>query len=441
MPLMRPRLRFPWIQGGTALCATAILIAGVVAARPQRAQAQDQSPVPIRARHVELHYRLVNAESGAEVELWYTRDGGATWLRYGTDGDPDTPFTFVAPAEGLYGFILIPVYHGRPVRAAPAPHDTPQRWVFVDYTPPLVQWNRIEPADDFARRRVLRLNWTVHDDHLVSRPISLWYQSSVDQTWQPIEESLANTGRYDWKIPEEVSGQLTLKLVARDQGGHVVERVHGPFRLDRPSGGPPGTRPAGDRPSDATPVPRDSPPETDPASAQDRDRARDLHRQGSWHLARGQYALAAERFREALARHPDLVPAMVDLGGVYYLDGEYGRALELYAAALERDADHRSALRGAALAYVARKEYPRSRDMLRRLLSLDEHDAEAWLDLGDVLFMMGDQPRAGAYWERALSVDADANEVIRKATRRLQLYGATPSTAGAASKPQGGMGH
>jgi predicted negative regulator of RcsB-dependent stress response len=52
------------------------------------------------------------------------------------------------------------------------------------------------------------------------------------------------------------------------------------------------------------------------------------------------------------------------------------------------------------------RDYPNSQDMLERVLSLDEGDAASWLDLGDVLFMMGDENQARSSWEQAGLTDA-----------------------------------
>ena len=85
---------------------------------------------------------------------------------------------------------------------------------------------------------------------------------------------------------------------------------------------------------------------------------------------------------------------MNDLAGIYYVQKDYPKAIELYDGALKIDRQDPQALRGAALAYVAVRQYPKSRDMLRQLLTANSRDAEALLDLGDVMFMMGDRDEA-----------------------------------------------
>jgi len=395
------------------------------------------APTAIRARDIELHYRLVGATETARVELWYTRDRAVTWQSYGPDPDGQSPFLFTAPTEGLYGFTLIVRDGARVSAPQPRPYQQPQRWVFVDYTPPLAQWSAVEPGDDFAGRRTVQLRWIAHDDHLGNRPITLAYQSSVDQQWQVIEEHLYNVGRYDWVVPACATGQITLKLTVRDQGGHAVERRYGPVAVtawetavstrtnsitdarDAHSGGTT-TAPAG-KLTAALPEGPIGHPGTG-IGLRERRKAEQLYKQGGWHLVRGQYALAAERLSEALELDPGMLDALNDLAGIHCLQEDYGKAIELYNEVLKIDGDYQPALRGAVLAYVAKRQYAKSRDILERLLAANHTDADALLDLGDVLFMMGDRTNARQHWQRATTVNASAEAIIHKARRRLELY-------------------
>lgn len=390
--------------------------------------AQDSAATSVRSRQVELHYEVNGIAADAQVELWYTRDRGATWQCYGKDDDGTSPMVFAAPSEGLYGLVLIPHVGGQPAVPPPSAHQTPQQWILIDDTPPLAQWHGVEPAEDFARTRVLQLRWTAHDDHFSARPVSLSYQSTSDPDWTEIDSAVANTGRYDWRVPEGVDGPIMLKLIVRDQGGHALERTFGPIALDKylarpvpaPAPDTPATRPAADsaRPTVATQ------PEALPrVDLLQRRMAADLHRQGNWYLVRGQYGMAAERLQEALEHDPELLDARHDLAGIFYRQQNYDRAITEYQAVLARNDKYESALYGAALAYVAKRDYHRSRDMLTRLLQINDRNAEAWLDLGDVLFMMGDAINARANWRRAMKIDPSAEEIVSKAQRRLELYG------------------
>ena len=437
--------RFPrWLAAGMAAglaCISQVFAAG------------GTGPFPVRSRTIEIEYKLEGAGDSPVVELWYTRDRGVTWQSAGQDQDGRSPAAFTAPGEGLYGLILVVQDRGRYSRSAPAAHDSPQTWVFVDSTPPLVQFDRVEPAADFANRPALEFYWTAHDDNLGARPVCLSYQCCVDQTWRTIESSVANTGRYSWTVPADLGGQVTLRLSVRDEGGHVVERQLGPLSVQRfaRAAALPDTRPAGStaasapahidqtQPREATrpagaPMILVADPTPNPAETAARRTAADLYRQGNWYLTRGQYAVAAERMQEALDRDPALTPAMIDLAGIHYRQQDYDRALQQYQSALKLNERNESALYGAALACVAKRDYHQSREMLTRLLECNQGNAEAWLDLGDVLFMMGDVLTARSHWQRASRTDPSLTEVVNKARRRLELYGSggQPSASGAA---------
>jgi len=404
----------------------ALSIVGILATSRTPAQANGSRPILIRCARLELHYQLEATGSPAEIQLWYTRDRGVTWHMWGVDEDQSSPIVFVAPAEGLYGFTLIARNNHKIAENPPQPHDPPQRWALIDYTPPLAQWDQVEPADNFATKPVLRLRWTAHDDHLASRPISLWYHASIDQKWHPIEQELPNAGWYDWSMPENLSGQITLKLIVRDEAGHTVERTFGPKPVEhwRTSAGT--TAPATTT-DPASPPPQKTQPQNVPViSFQKRQEAEELYRKGSWHLIRDQYALAAERFREALECNPNMLAAMNDLAGIHYLQQDYDQALELYQSVLQRDGKHPLALRGTALAYLSQRKYPQARDMWQKLLAVDKKNAATWMDLGDVMFLMGDRANAQDHWRQATQVDRSAQAVIQKARSRLKLYGTTP---------------
>lgn len=429
MPNPRPSLR----RRLTGCAGVVVLSVSLGTVRP--CPAEDPQPaecLAIRSREIELQYRLVDTDPGTAIDLWYTRDRGVTWHHGGRHVDHGKPFGFLAPAEGLYGLVLeLAANDESGVPKPPSGDARPQRWVFVDYTPPLVQWESVEPADAFVARRVLHLRWTAHDDHLSSRPVTLSYQTSIDQTWKVMDAPLPNTGRYDWRVPVEVAGQLTLRIAVRDQGGHEVQRLHGPISIEELM-----TRSLPEASTSTRPATEADPQATGPNAParpvmldiDQQRKAEQLYLQGSWHLVRGQNAVAAERFREALAINPGMLEALNDLAGIHYLEKDYERAVEYYRSVLEQDAGHAKALHGAALAYVAQRRYPQSRDMLMQLLEQDDSNAEAWLDLGDVLFMMGDQDGALERWERAMRAvgaappDAASRGLLDKARRRLQLY-------------------
>lgn len=396
-------------------------------------------PLPVRSRQIELHYQVDGAGESAQVELWYTRDRGATWQQSDRQTRGGEPLIFEAPDDGLYGFVLIVRDGQRASRSAPQADDLPEQWVFVDATAPLLEFTRAEPGPDFARRPMLLLKWSAHDDHFDSRPISLDYQTDGENTWQATDETLPNTGAYDWPLPSQVKGSVKLRLTARDRGGNMVERVLGPVKIERgllqssttqpavtlasstqPASDAATTRPAG--------TPYILPPDAlaDPTH---RDRAREICQRGNKHLARGQYAMAAERFQEALELDPQLTDALNALAGICYLQKNFDAALKLYRRSLDHNSQSRTALRGLALAYVGTHDYPESRKILERLLAAFPTDAESRLDLGDVLFLMGDTSGARERWQHVAKQGGIEAKINAQAQRRLEVYGVQSGAA------------
>lgn len=371
----------------------------------------------VRSRRVELHYRLTGYDR-ATIELWYTRDRGATWVHAGVDEDGESPMVFEAPAEGPYGFVLVPFQNGHALSAPPEPGDAVHRWVFIDATPPLLQWDAIEPEQTGDHDRVLHLRWTGYDDHLSARPVALAYRSSLEERWRIVDPALPNSGRYDWSMPAGLQGQITLRLSLTDLGGHVVERLHGPVPMEQ------WFRSAATRPAETVaPAPAAaSRPAVEPVSPQRQALARDLYREGTGSLARGEHAVAAERFSEAIEADPTLLPALTDLGSIFYLRQDFAKAESYYKQALARDSSHLPAWRGLHLACIARRQYPQSREALLKMLALQGENAETWLDLGDVTFLLGDPDEARQHWEQAGRLPQADPVVVRKAKQRLEQY-------------------
>lgn len=163
-------------------------------------------------------------------------------------------------------------------------------------------------------------------------------------------------------------------------------------------------------------------PITSGAGLLERFMAEELYRQGTAAVAKGEYSIAMEKFRSALEADPSLLAAKNDLAGVYYLQRQYDKAAVLYKDVLTEDPNRESALRGLALVYASQKSYSQSRDILLQLAARNERDAQIWLDLGDVDFLMGDINSARKSWTTASEVQPNAEQIVRKANQRLSAY-------------------
>jgi tetratricopeptide (TPR) repeat protein len=422
------------VSSRTRLVAVAGLVFALAVAV---AFGQPARPTAIQAKRFAVGVRLANdSPLATQLTLWYTRDKGQTWHHGPGARAGEQRVVFDAPGEGLYGFYFTAQAATGAEIAPPGRGATPQRWVYVDYTPPLAQWKYIDVITDAQGERRVAMDWVAYDANFDARPIAIEYQRAGQSAWQSIDDAVPNSGQYDWRPPDDLTGRVTFKLTTCDLGGHRVERLFGPLSLDMPRvvsqtrPHAPATQPALDELVAGPPAPPNGPttqpassslpaPPSDPAKV---DRARRLYAQGTWHRRRGHYADAMERYLEALALDGSLLEARTDLAGVLVKQGRYGEAIEQYQQVLRFDASRPAALEGLALAYAARREYPAAREQLERLLLLDEGNARAWLELGDVVYQMGDRFGARSHWHKAATVNPDEVEIVMNAKNRLSLF-------------------
>ena len=338
----------------------------------------------VRTQSVEVHYDVAHDSPGLlAVELWYTRDEGKSWLRYGADADRVSPAAFRPPTVGLYGFYIVVSNQAGASSGPPQSGTAPHAYCLVDRTAPVVQLHTVAKSVDSAGGRTVNLGWSAYDTHPAERGISIYYQRSGRNTWQLIESGVPNVKQYRWQVPAEVSGPVRVKLAVVDRAGNLTERTSAEVVLD-PS------------PSDAR-------------------RARKLCELGSWHLVRGELSVASERFGEALELDPTLLEARSDLAGILYDQGRFERALREYRRVLALSPTEAHALMGSALSHVGLKEFGKASLVLEQMLLTEPENGETWLNLGDVGSMMGRHARARMCWQKAAEYSP-----------RLEAYPARP---------------
>jgi tetratricopeptide (TPR) repeat protein len=243
----------------------------------------------------------------------------------------------------------------------------------------------------------------------------LAYRVPPDGQWQTLERKLANTGRYDWRMPADLPGRIVLRVAATDHGGNRAEaaRAFDVAPIQEPRKTPDNS--VGGEDATVASLAGDTPPIDETA----RQRARKLYDQGIWHRDRGERKLAMARLLNSLELDPGFSIALVDLGSLLYAEGDYGAAGEAYQLSLEQDPYLRSAIEGMAKVHIARREFDRAGDALWRLVRRSPDDVDAWLNLGDVAIYRGDELSAREHYQQATTRDPTATEVIERAQRRL----------------------
>jgi hypothetical protein len=175
----------------------------------------------VNSKRIRLNYNVEGeGKSGISVvELWLTRDG-RSWQKVLEHKQKQPPFEYDVDGEGLYGFTLV-VRSGvglgdRPPQAG----DPPQVWVEVDLTKPSVQLYPPEVGRG-ADLGKLTISWRASDKNLRQQPITISYAERKDGPWTPIESNLENTGRYVWRMKEDIPYQFFIRVEAADRAGNV----------------------------------------------------------------------------------------------------------------------------------------------------------------------------------------------------------------------------
>ncbi|MFQ5489549.1 MAG: tetratricopeptide repeat protein [Phycisphaerae bacterium] len=367
----------------------------------------------VRSRLFDLEYRVNAAAQPLDtVRLWYTLDRGKTWQLYGLDDDRQPPLRFNASQEGLYGFYLVVTNAAGSSGPEPVAGTAPQRLVWVDYTPPIVQLHR-PVAGENAGLAEVALRWTAIDAQLPPRPVSLSVRVAPDGPWRTIAERLANTGRYDWRVPEDVRGKLILRITVVDQGGNRVEAAT-TFEVSPLMDAATDEQPAQSADADATLTAAET-----PLDGRVLARSGELYRAALRHRDRGENKLAMARLRDALKLNPKHALALVDLASLLYAEGDHSAASEAYELALQQRPNLRSGLEGMARTRIALRQYGAAAQALRKITKDHPEDAQTWLNLGDVAIYQGDELAAQAHYKKAMTLDPQATEVIARARMRL----------------------
>ena len=374
-------------------------------------------------RQFEVYATVENAGSPIEsLQMWYTEDRGQTWHHHGAISHPGAPQVFTANQEGLYGFYFVAVNAAGRSGPDPGPETEPHHWVFVDYSPPVVELRDVRFDGAAAGPRLVPIRWFALDAALAKRPVLIEYRTLPDGAWRPVDDALANTESYDWRVPDVVVGRVALRITVRDEAGHRTEVCSAPFDLPRATlphqevSSPAASR-ARESAAQSSEQRRQVPRQDRTDSA--RERAVELYRKGVLHAMRGEYRLASSRLQDALSLDAEFNEALVELGRVLYAQKRIPEAIEAYELALRQQPESRSALEGLALAYIGQRRFSEAVRQLGRIVRRNPRDVETWLNLGDVAIYQGDELLAGEHYTRAATLDPTATEVVEKARLRL----------------------
>jgi hypothetical protein len=187
----------------------------------------------VGSKQISLSYDLrdVGPSGVSSVELWYTLYQGRAWNKlteYPIDmkaaGEGPKKLTFEVNDEGIYGITLVAKSGVGLGERAPQVGDRPQFWMEVDLTKPLVQIQDVHVGNGFDKGK-LTIQWNARDKNLGGNPIRIAYAEQCEGPWNTIAEKLSNSGRYVWKMPEQLPFQFYVRVEAVDLAGNVGEAL------------------------------------------------------------------------------------------------------------------------------------------------------------------------------------------------------------------------
>ncbi|MEE8169392.1 MAG: tetratricopeptide repeat protein, partial [Phycisphaerae bacterium] len=357
---------------------------------------------------------------------------------------------FSTTQEGRYGLFL--VVHTALGASAPPPQagTTPHAWAYVDATPPLVQIHSVEQVAPFEQTRRLIIHYNVYDAHLIDRPITVDYIRDDTVRFVPIAARRPNTGHFEWTVPHAIRGRITVRILAEDRGGNVAVGQTQPIDLPAPaapsvtdasendsltasskeSPAPPLAAPDAPaaaeamRPSPirlaAAPLESSQPPQ----EADDDYDVSDALKIGDLRQARGEWAVAEQRFAEILDRAPGRTDIRNRLAAVLLEQGRLPAAEQAYREILLQSPTDPAALTGLALVLARRGDYVPARDLLLQLLDSRPNDPSVLLQLGDMQWLSGDSAAGRVTWRQAGASPDVPRDLLDRVQKRLLIYSA-----------------
>jgi len=210
-------------HGGRATAFVSTFLFPIFAFGDQTSQLPNNM-VAVNSKVMEVGYSVhASAQPLRGVELYFTANEGETWQRYGMDEDLQSPFPFEVDQEGLFGLFFVLSNEVGFSSAPPEADQTPHKWVLVDSSKPLTQIKGVHVIQGKGSQPDrLVVSWAAFDNNLSDRPVALYYQVREQPGWHSMSSTISNGGRFDWSIPEEISGHLVVKIEVTDLAHNIA---------------------------------------------------------------------------------------------------------------------------------------------------------------------------------------------------------------------------
>jgi hypothetical protein len=191
----------------------------------------------VNRRELTVQSRLSRVtRSGVRKAYLWVNDGKLGWKLHHADDkaipgnatDQAIEMGYTAPADGLYGFLVIPESAAGTKQPDPVAGTPPQYYVYVDTRPPEVQVSRAEAAAGGAAGPRVTVEWRVTEagSGLMPDSIFLEYSPAKAGPWTAItDRKVENTGRYTWEVTDKALWQCFIRVSATDKAGNTGSHV------------------------------------------------------------------------------------------------------------------------------------------------------------------------------------------------------------------------
>jgi hypothetical protein len=175
----------------------------------------------VNSKRIVVDYEIkdIGPSGVSTVDLWYTREG-RKWEKCPIGPQRTSPYILEVREEGTYGITLVASSGVGLKKRPPRPGDSPQIWIEVDTTKPLVRLTGCTVGTG-AEADSMTITWKATDKHLGEKPITLSYAEQPEGPWSTIAANVENTGSYIWKMPTNVPQRLVVRMEATDLAGNV----------------------------------------------------------------------------------------------------------------------------------------------------------------------------------------------------------------------------
>ncbi len=181
----------------------------------------------------DLDYEITSVgRSGVgSVELWYTKDQGATWSVLAVDKDNITPISVELQEDGIYGLKMV-IKNGAGLGGVnPRSGENPASWLILDR---MVPTGELKSADIRIDSNIpqMRLRWTSTDQYPAANPVSLYWSRDGQAPWSLIADQLPASSDYLWNMPSDVPPRIIVKMEIIDKAGNHGTYVSPPIAAD-----------------------------------------------------------------------------------------------------------------------------------------------------------------------------------------------------------------